>query len=169
MTWSYGLCRTGSENWVRERKFLLPLCSSFRGLTKLCLLSLLRWAGCHQLKTSWWEGDGKCPGTGKAPLLIWRCWVVHDVILKSHVTHHPPSSHHSSVEPKAYRPFFRGGSARTDSPWIASCTYGFPSARRTLYHNWQPGHLGFASFSTWRCSSPALRTAWSPWKCGASQ
>lgn len=97
--WGYG-----SENWVRKIKLLLSLCSSFRGLIKLCLLSLLRWADCNCSKTSWWEGDGKHPGTGKAALLIWPHWTVHGVILKSHVTHGLPSSHHSTAELKARKP-----------------------------------------------------------------
>lgn len=100
MTRSHGL-----KNWVRERKFLLPLCSSFWGFRELCLLCLTRWAGCQWSKTSWWEGDGKCPGKGKAPLLIWPCWRVHGVALKSHVPCWPLSSHYISAELKAYRPF----------------------------------------------------------------
>lgn len=132
--WGYG-----SENWVRKIKLFLSLCSSFRGLIKLCLLSLLRWADCNCSKTSWWEGDGKHPGTGKAALLIWPHWTVHGVILKSHVTHGLPSSHHSTAELKAYRPFYRGGSAHTDSSWNAELCAMTDSQDTCLLHPSQPG------------------------------
>lgn len=135
MTRSSGMC--GTENWVRKRKFLFLLCSFFRSFTELCLLCLPKWAGCQWSKTRGWEGDGKCPGKGKAPLLTWPCWKVHGVVLKSHVPRWPLSSHYFSAELKAYRTFFRGKSVHTDSP----C------------HK-QLGHFTFASFSTWRCSSP---------------
>lgn len=56
-------------------KEILILYSSFRGFTELILLCLPRWVGCQWSKPSWWEGDGKCPGKGKAPLPTWPCIV----------------------------------------------------------------------------------------------
>lgn len=144
MTRSWGMC--GTENWVRERKFLFLLYSSFRGITESCLLCLPRWVGCQWSKTSWWEGDGKCPGKGKAPLLIWPCWCM---VWYWRAMHPIDPSPHTVLQ--SWKPtFFRGKLVHMDS----SC------------HKQQLGHFIGTSFSTCRCSSPALRTAWSPWKCG---